>query len=118
LVIERNLRKAGYRVLTAGDGLAAMAIIGDSPQTPELVLTDVVMPGMGGPELARRVRDIAPDVEIVFMSAYADDTAFRRNVDLDRFSFIEKPFNAAGLLAAIRAALGEPTPVADPRSGQ
>jgi PAS domain S-box-containing protein len=94
----RILTREGYRVLEAADGPRALVTWDEHPGQIDLVLTDVVMPGMSGTELAERL-----GVEPVFMSGYTDDVMLRHGVEGPRL--VQKPFDAQTLLGAVRSAL-------------
>lgn len=100
LVTRRILENRGYAVLVARDGEEALRSFSDPARSIDLVLSDVVMAGLSGPELARRLRSARPDCKILFASGYADSGAAAM-----REPFIPKPFGAATLLKAIRALL-------------
>ena len=94
----RILKRGGYRVLEAADGPRALDTWNEHPGEIDLLLTDVVMPGMSGKELAERL-----DIEPVFMSGYTDDVILRHGVEGPRL--VQKPFDAQTLLGAVREAL-------------
>jgi PAS domain S-box-containing protein len=94
----RILTREGYRVLEASDGERALLTWEEHPNEIDLLLTDVVMPGMSGKELADRL-----GVEPVFMSGYTDDVMLRHGVEGPRL--VQKPFDAQTLLSAVRSAL-------------
>ncbi len=96
----------GYRCLEASDGSEALSLVEQSTEI-HLVLTDVVMPYMGGPELARRLADIRPDVRIIFMSGYSEDPLVHV-VEKHSATFLAKPFTAAALSEKVRRALADP----------
>jgi PAS domain S-box-containing protein len=99
---ETILRQAGYEVLTAPDSPALERLIATHQGSVDLLLTDVVMPGMSGPELVRIVRDRWPTIRVLYMSGYADDDI----EDLDRDAgFLQKPFTPAELTAKIAEVL-------------
>lgn len=103
--VERALCEAGYTVTVASDGEDALTHLSRSDNAPALVLSDVVMPGMTGPELASRMTSLAPDVPILFMSGYVD-----RNSDGHDFAsrpdrLLLKPFSTAELRSRIREVL-------------
>ena len=101
-VSSRLLSRAGYTVVEAVDGRQALEIYSDRGADIDVIITDMVMPEMGGRELARRVRDMDPHIPIIFMSGYTDDDELRRSF-LDRGSaFLEKPFTPELLLSRIR----------------
>jgi two-component system cell cycle sensor histidine kinase/response regulator CckA len=113
-VVGRVLASAGHIVFSADSAEQALLAIEHSAAAPELVLTDVVMPGMSGPQLAERLRARDPQLKVVFMSGYAetklDPSAFARPGTL----FLQKPFKSEVLLEAIQSALSGRTPRRDP----
>ncbi|UVO49175.1 response regulator [Sphingomonas sp. SUN019] len=103
-VAERALTRQGYTVLAAENGEVALDLLAEHPR-PDLLVSDVVMPAMDGPTMARRVRERYPDLPILFMSGYAEEQ-LRRSIDLDNVSFLPKPFSVQQLAEAARDALG------------
>jgi two-component system cell cycle sensor histidine kinase/response regulator CckA len=101
------LAQVGYRCVEANDGEEAYRIVHGAPQALDLVLTDVMMPKMGGPELARRVAQLRPDLRVLFMSGYSDD-AVVRSIERSASLFLVKPFTASALLEKVRLALERP----------
>jgi two-component system cell cycle sensor histidine kinase/response regulator CckA len=104
-VVARILRGAGYRVLVAADGVEALSICEDNPPTIHLLVTDVVMPGIGGKELAARLAGKFPDVKVLFMTGYTDDEVLRRGILDQGRALILKPFSPEELLRRIRMVL-------------
>ena len=95
LVAERALVRAGYSVTTASDGddgLTKVRARLDSGHMFDLVVSDVVMPAMDGPAMARALRQIAPGLPVLFMSGYAEEQ-LRREIDIENMYFIPKPFS-------------------------
>ena len=103
------LRHLGYTVLEARDGLEALAISEDHPGRLDLVLSDVVMPRMGGPELARHLSPLRPRARWVFMSGYPDKARMPEVVGSDA-PFLEKPFRPSQLGRTIRKVLDRTRP--------
>jgi PAS domain S-box-containing protein len=100
---ERILSKGGYSVLSVANGQEALEACERAAQTIDLLLTDVIMPGMLGTELVDRVRVIRPTIGIIFMSGYSHEVlAPEALADQGGAKFIEKPFNANELLGAVR----------------
>lgn len=99
-----HLRAAGYRVLEAPDAAVALEVLHSFEDPVHLLLTDVVMPGMGGRELAHAVRSLRPGTRVVFMSGYPDALAAPDEVWTESI-LISKPFDRAKLLCMIRNAL-------------
>jgi len=102
-VAERALVRQGYNVTTAEDGEAALEMVSANGDF-DLILSDVVMPGMDGPAMARKIRATLPDVPILFMSGYAEEQ-LRQSIDLERVHFLPKPFSVQQLAEAVRAAI-------------
>jgi two-component system, cell cycle sensor histidine kinase and response regulator CckA len=101
------LTQWGYRCLDACDGAEALRLVESAPDAIDLVLTDVLMPKMGGAELARRLANIRPDLRILFMSGYTEDPIVR-TIERSRSMFLEKPFTAAALMDKVREILEGP----------
>ena len=92
------LTRAGYKVIEADNGESALAVIEAHRQSIDLLLTDVVMPKMGGRELAERIREARPDVRTLFMSGYTGDTIVRHGVVEADVAFLQKPIRPEVLL--------------------
>ncbi|MFL5469577.1 MAG: response regulator, partial [Gemmatimonadaceae bacterium] len=101
----RILRKQGYTVLSARHGRQAEGIAGEYRHDIHLVITDVVMPEMGGRDLASALGALRPEVPILYVSGYTDDEIVRRGVLEPTMAFIEKPFTANALLRKVRELL-------------
>jgi DNA-binding NtrC family response regulator len=102
--VQRTLMRAGYTVIAAGNGVEAMHISRSHPYAIHLVLTDSLMPEMGGSELVKRLKLDRPGIGVIMMSGYTEDLA-PTGPDGDLELFIEKPFTSADLLVAIRQAI-------------
>ena len=101
----RALRNKGYRVIEAKSGEAALARIRNGAEKIDLLITDVVMPCLDGPGLAREVRAIHPEMKVIFISGYTED-AFRRHLDSGGgIDFLPKPFSLKQLAAKVRDVL-------------
>jgi CheY-like chemotaxis protein len=101
------LNQSGYRCLDAGDGEEALQLVEGAPDPIDLVLTDVMMPRMGGTELARRLSRLRPGLRIVFMSGYSDDPVVR-TIERSPSIFLAKPFTATALMEKVRETLDLP----------
>jgi two-component system cell cycle sensor histidine kinase/response regulator CckA len=99
------LEAAGYRVLEARHGGEALSIAEGHDGKIDLMLTDTVMPGMGGPELAGRMASLRPETRALFMSGYADDAVFRHGILESKARFLQKPFTAGVLTRKVREVL-------------
>ena len=104
-VVAETVRSAGYRILTAQNGDEALAIF-ERRRDINLLLTDIVMPGsLQGPQLARQVREIQPDLPVIFMSGYASEATVHGNGLRPSDVRLMKPVRQADLVAAIQTAL-------------
>jgi PAS domain S-box-containing protein len=102
--VHRNLVRAGYKVIEAHNGLEALQIASSHSGAIDLVLTDSMMPEMGGAELVRQLRESRSQISVLMMSGYTEDLVLT-GPEIDDQFFIEKPFTTADLLLAIRSAL-------------
>ena len=100
-VLEQN----GYSVLEAGSAVSALQAVISPPRRVHLLLTDVVLPQVSGPELGRRLRALQPDVKILYMSGYSESLVSRHGVLEPDAELIQKPFDAASLLLRVRKSL-------------
>jgi hypothetical protein len=99
-VTERIFTRSGYRVLTASNGSDALTLAAGHDGVIHLLLTDVVMPGMLGKELAAHIRQMRPDIDVLFMSGYAQPVlAAQGKLDRD-VNLVGKPFTAAAITEA------------------
>lgn len=103
---RRVLSEAGYEVVVATSGDDALIRVAAHGGTFDLVLTDVVMPGIGAGELVERLHATRPDLPVLFMSGYANDEVVRRGVATEGAMLLPKPFTPDTLLAAVATALG------------
>lgn len=101
----RMLKRAGYDVARAADGQAGLDALADAVRPYELVITDVVMPGMSGADLAREISLRYPMVKLLFISGYPDDDELVRDVAEYQLPFLSKPFSTAELLKTVRRLL-------------
>ena len=108
-IIRSNIRlcleQLGYRVLEAQNGQAALQSCAEHPGAINLVLTDLVMPDMGGHELSTQMSLLHPDISVVFMSGYTEDSAARRQILIEGGVFLQKPFSVADLSNTVRSVL-------------
>ncbi len=103
-LIRAVLSKQGYTLLEAVDGAAALSKVLDPEARIHLLLTDLVMPGMGGQEIAARLKESRPGLKVLYMSGYAEDAVPRMATDAG-FSFLAKPFTPQVLARKVREAL-------------
>lgn len=111
-VAERILSSAGYAVIAAGGGPEALDLLDDESRPVDLLLSDIVMPGMRGDDLARRAVAMRPGLHVLFMSGYSDQAPpSDLGPTAGGTAFIDKPFDAGTLLERIRDLLrGAPEP--------
>jgi DNA-binding response OmpR family regulator len=102
---KRALEAAGYDILESRDGDGALRILAATDRSVAILVTDVVMPGMSGPEVAERATLIKPGIRVLFMSGYTDPDVARRGVRKLGWGLLQKPFTAAILTARVRAEL-------------
>lgn len=102
---SRILQSSGYRVLDAANGHDALKRIEEYQGPIHLVITDVVMPAMGGRQLVEKLRDRLPTVKVLFMSGYTEDAVLRRGIQESESDFIQKPFTADSLRDKVRQVL-------------
>jgi len=100
-VTVRVLRSAGYQVVAAAGGAEALELAGQS-ERPGLVVTDVVMPGLGGREVAEALRTRWPGLPVLYVSGYTRETIGARELSVPRTAFLPKPFTPEGLLEQVR----------------
>jgi len=101
----RGLASRGYTVLEAGNGLEAIDRLEKFDGQVDLVVSDVVMPEMDGPTLARELRRRNPDLKIIFVSGYAEDAFQKHLPDHGQYAFLPKPFTLKQLVAAVKEML-------------
>lgn len=104
-LVCRTLRAEGYRTLEAAHGGEALELVEKGPDTIDLVVTDVVMPGMDGRELGRRLAQSRPTLPILYMSAYDVNDIFRRGSPRRSAPFLQKPFPRDGLINSVEELL-------------
>jgi CheY-like chemotaxis protein len=104
--IAQALAGLGYQVLRAAGGAEALQLAESHTEPIHLLLTDVVMPKMSGRELARRLSTSRPNVKIIYMSGYAEDSAVQREMLSGGAGYLQKPFTEERLLRKIRELLG------------
>jgi DNA-binding response OmpR family regulator len=100
-VLSRN----GYDVLAAASGREALRMAESERRPIHLLLTDVVMPEMSGPEVVARVRSFRPGLPVLCMSGYTDETVLRHGILESGMAFLQKPITPSMLLAKVREVL-------------
>ncbi|MBI2384467.1 MAG: response regulator [Elusimicrobia bacterium] len=104
-LICRTLLEQGYEVLAAADGEAALRLLQGRPGRVDVVLTDIIMPGMSGRDLFERVAALRPETRVLYMSGYTDDETARHGVLSPGTPFLQKPFSPRALTEKIREIL-------------
>ena len=105
--IARALRQRGYDVLEAGNGATALELMVDQRRQIDLLVTDVVMPGMDGRELATTARRGRPSLQVLYISGYTDDAVVHHGVERADVDLLEKPFHSEALAARVRQMLDD-----------
>jgi CheY-like chemotaxis protein len=108
LMVETALSRVGHRVVVAESPEDALELAEQQGDAVDLLLTDVVMPGMGGPELAATLREQRPGLRVLYMSGFNDDQLLRRGLERGEAQFLAKPFSIQTLLEQVRGALVRP----------
>jgi len=103
--VVATLTRAGYTVRQAEDGEEALKLLVSSPERIDLLISDVVMPRLGGKELSLRAREVSPGSRILFISGYIGDAVAERGSAEDRIRVLRKPFGPRELLAEVRSIL-------------
>jgi PAS domain S-box-containing protein len=101
----RILRQRGYSVLEAGDGREALRVLENTRSRVDLLLTDVVLPRMGGRALAERAATLRPGLRVLFMSGYTDDVIIQHRLLAQGIALLQKPFTADTIARKVREAL-------------
>ena len=107
-MILEVLEQHGYRVLQAGHGEQALEVLREHKQAVDLLLTDVVMPRLGGKDLANEVRLLHPGIRVIYMSGYTDGAISRAGILGEGVTLLEKPFTSERLTRGVREALDGP----------
>ena len=102
----KALELRGYSVIAAASGEEALEAVREAPKSIDLIVSDVVMPEMTGPEMMRKVREISPDVRFIFISGYAEDAFRDEMMEGETFEFLAKPFSLKDLAVKVKEVLG------------
>jgi two-component system cell cycle sensor histidine kinase/response regulator CckA len=105
-LVEQTLRECGFSVLTAGNPEEALRRLDDEAETIDLLLTDIVMPGLSGPQLADRLKKSHPELKVLFMSGYGQFEGKNRFVAEKGTAFLAKPFSPRALVTKVHELLG------------
>ena len=104
-LVGEILKSNGYHILETADGEAALSLCRSYTKRIDMLLTDVIMPNMGGSELRDKVVELLPDIKVLFMSGYTDDSIVHREIFDSHIEFVEKPFTPDGLSRKVREVL-------------
>ena len=105
VLVRRILEPIGYRILEAPEGQQALAIASQAHDQIDLLLTDVVMPHMNGPELVERLHAVRPDTKVLYMTGYTEHAGVHLAALSEGVSLIQKPFAPRDLAIKIRGVL-------------
>jgi CheY-like chemotaxis protein len=108
-LVRRTLHENGYDVIEAPDGLAALESCEGLSRRIDVLISDVVMPRMSGPELAARLTSAHPHIKVVLISGYADKACVRQAGPREEAAYLHKPFGPEALLEKIREVLASPS---------
>ncbi|MCW1956881.1 ATP-binding protein [uncultured Lentibacter sp.] len=108
---SRALKLKGFTVLEAGSGEEALDIVRDTNLEIDVFVTDVIMPGLKGPEWVAQARALRGDVKVVFVSGYAEDVFSDNGLEISNSAFLQKPFSLADLAETVQRAVARPDPV-------
>jgi two-component system, cell cycle sensor histidine kinase and response regulator CckA len=106
-LLARVLEDAGYKVFQAADGRVGLDLCRKHDGKIQLLVTDVIMPEMSGPELVRALTDMKHQPRVLFLSGYTGDELERQGIDQAQYHFLQKPFLGEALLRKVREVLGE-----------
>ncbi len=109
-LVEKLLRLQGYHVLSAADPAAAIELAREHSASIDLLVTDVMLPGLSGRDLARQIQNLKPGIPVLYISGYSDDAVARHGIVDPGTHFLQKPFTPTQLGKKIREIL-------DSRSG-
>jgi two-component system cell cycle sensor histidine kinase/response regulator CckA len=103
---RETLESKGYKVLEADDGEAALQIVSSYSGKIDMLITDVVMPGMSGRELSARLCELYPQTKVLYLSGYTEDAIVHEGVLDSGTAFLQKPFTLQTLSRKVREVLG------------
>jgi hypothetical protein len=106
-IVKESLRRNGYKVLIANDGEEALQMAAAYPDPIHLLITDLVMPNIGGRELAQRLTPQRPTMKVLFMSGYSEQSALEIEATSQSATVLQKPFSLDALARNVRRVLDE-----------
>jgi CheY-like chemotaxis protein len=104
------LVEQGYKVLDASNGLEAISVCQSYSDPIDLIITDMVMPKMGGMALTENLKTLRPGIKVLYISGYTDDLAEQQRLANTGVAFLQKPFTPSALACKIRDVLEQKTP--------
>lgn len=104
-LLQLTLEAAGYKVVASATAISALEWVHHMQSAPDILIADLVMPGMGGRELAEILRAEYPAVKILFMSGYSDETLSELGIGKDFGAFLQKPFGPKEFIKSVRSVL-------------
>ena len=104
------LEKDGLTVIEASNGREALLLSQQHAGPIELMATDIIMPDMSGPQIAKQLTALRPDMKVLFLSGYADDVVVRHGFIDEDMPFLEKPFTRDGLVKKVHEVLDQAKP--------
>jgi len=107
-IVREMLVASGFNVLEAATGPEALAVAQRTQRPIDLVITDVVLPGMSGGELAERLRAVRPALRVLYTSGHSDEAIVRHGVSRSESTFLQKPFTYEAFVEKVREALRRP----------
>jgi CheY-like chemotaxis protein len=109
-LVRVTLENSGYEVLEASSGEAALRLCEEHPGTVDVLVTDMVMPGMGGRALADRLQASRPGLRVLYVSGYAESEVVDHGEQSPQAAFVQKPFTPEELALQVRALIDRPAP--------
>jgi two-component system cell cycle sensor histidine kinase/response regulator CckA len=104
-LVRETLKARGYTVIEASDGISGMRVAEEYPGKIEILITDVVMPGMSGRELAKRITAARLDIKVLYLSGYTEDAIIHEGALEPGTAFLQKPFTLQVLARKVREVL-------------
>jgi len=104
-LVRTVLTSQGYKVLAARQPQEAESICGEHGHRVDILLTDVIMPGMSGPELAKKMAESNSHIRVLYMSGYIDDSLLRQEIQEQGTAYLQKPFSPLSLAKKVREVL-------------
>jgi two-component system, cell cycle sensor histidine kinase and response regulator CckA len=107
-VLCKILERSGFEVIPADSGAAAIELARTLARPVDVLVTDMVMPGMSGGDLSRELTSLYPDLRVIYMSGHTQDEALHLEAETGEVDFLQKPFSAAALVETVREVLDRP----------